>query len=1113
MPESRLAEIPGAEMARIKGDSPGRWLFKIEARRRGEVSWVNLSDVAGGDWAQEISYRGGTPDAVVSEANVNFIRKSNGRTLAPGITLEAFNQVASEFKPFLHPDTEIRVYAANLVKTDPDSAASYRPWFIHDLHVVEWPADTVSTLTRSLDARIEDAEIEEEEERGAPDPGTPVTSETQGLLNRWLEDPPTVYTPVSLAGIGIGPYKPAGKLGQQVRTNAQEAFAGDARYVWDNGTSAFRYTLYSPPRDKTTPDLYLTASQVREIPGLSETGEHIRTAFSITFTDEDGRIVRRNKTVTYPAGSPSYRRRWMGMVEGEKSPIKTVAQADAMLDFAAHDLSKPLAEMRLRIPFLPWIGLHDMIEIGPDFARFDISTQWSVVGFSHMVNATERYTDVEVRGGGPVGQFYAWQRRAASVPDEDPTSRNLYDFRREQQATGEVWSWQRGRTVHSVWAAVATFDLPEMPEHKDTLVAGREKLTTDSVFMPYPAAGRYTVAYVEPYDSLLRRGDPWIKPIIGTPPEIYPDVDFDESADGTETTVTVAMTDPRGVITGTDIYLTYPGAAETGPFAATPTAPLTWEYTYPLHPDHGVYVRGVHPRNDGGPAITWGPLLSDTDKIPAIPSVRKEQTGSNVTVLVDGLDTDTASLWYREDVGGVLGAETEIAPRGSDPRFGSFVVVAGGTARRFRIYGKNSAGEAGLYKDFGVDAYVPPPVVPEYLELLLEVLSSNATTVTVRATAQGATGADVTFLSTSGSATYASGPLPLVATPSPATWVFNRGAINAGVGQAMFAATKTGFESDTDTVAIEEQGRDTIPLQMRARVISATGTQIVVRVAVANAYPDALNDVTVVYASQGVASVSPASGQVVGGSNLTASLDTTWYMDFTVDLGTTPGRVTFTASTAGRLSDSDAVDPPAADRRNGVAEVLSANAAYEGGDAYVTTHHDPDTWTGTAAGQYRLDGGTPVTFDIDSAFVGRFNFPQSDTATIEVEIRGSTASGVWATEWFPLEADRYDPGPPTLISVTPFVQDTGSPGDDVYTALVNGRNMVGLTAGVSYYKGVGLRSTQTFAITSDTQALEWTDTGAGDGVSDQHYMVVQLYDAGTGATYGSITSRTVVSVI
>ena len=690
-------------------------------RRRGEATWTNMSDLLGTDWVAQIPTAAiGTPDSPVRQFVVHFIRQSDGRSLAPGMANDPFNQVLGAFKPFIHPDTEVYVESANLVKTAGDETAVWRR--VHNGVITDdaWPGEDVVATCKSLDWLVEDTDIEEEEARGAPDPGTPLDDEVQSLVDRWMDEPVTVFHPDG-AGIGVGPYKPAvGKLGAQIRALAARQ-AWDARYMWDEATNSEQYTLYDPPRDKTTPDLVLAADQVREVTEVGESSDSVRNDFVYIFIDETGRQVTRTRRTVYPVGSPSYRRRFMRIVDTEV--VKTIAQADAVLASADNDISKPLAQKRIRINYNPYLQLHDVIQTQPDDIRFDTSTIWAIVGGNHSVTPEDRYTELELRGGGPVGQFHRWKVREAGTVPDDLDARSLYDvWEGVPQADGSLApTWKRMPLVNSVRGAAAVFPLPERSDHRVQLLGGTDSedvvwpsqmalLRTDSILIPPAPQGYYSLAYVQPYDALLRQGRPWTKIMHGVAPEIrLQSLVFTENEGGTESTAHLVMIDPRGVLSAMVYYLVNVGV-QTGPFAATLVSPLTWEVSYALHPDHPVGITFHGQRNDGWPDWVYGPLFGDTDKVPRKPDVRLILgAGAARTAYVDSPDTDAVGHLYRLVTGGVEGPDVAIAPRGSDARYGAFNVTASeGGQLVYHVYAYNAADVLSVdYFDLRVDAYIP----------------------------------------------------------------------------------------------------------------------------------------------------------------------------------------------------------------------------------------------------------------------------------------------------------------------------------------------------------------------------------------------------------------------
>lgn len=216
--------------------------------------------------------------------------------------------------------------------------------------------------------------------------------------------------------------------------------------------------------------------------------------------------------------------------------------------------------------------------------------------------------------------------------------------------------------------------------------------------------------------------------------------------------------------------------------------------------------------------------------------------------------------------------------------------------------------------------------VPEQQDTLLytactaSITDSDATTVTVTVTATASVGTPTVGLVSVTGATinsgHAAGTFTYAQNGTDNVWVFDRAAFQSGGGQAVFKSVLTGYVDDTDSVEIDEQGRDTIPLLCRARVTASDNDEVTVRVAVADPYPQGAGSATITYQNQGTGGVTPASGgTVTPASTLTEAAGT--YVDYTITrpaFGAGTGRVTFTATASGRTSDSDAVEVPAQER-------------------------------------------------------------------------------------------------------------------------------------------------------------------------------------------------------
>lgn len=213
-----------------------------------------------------------------------------------------------------------------------------------------------------------------------------------------------------------------------------------------------------------------------------------------------------------------------------------------------------------------------------------------------------------------------------------------------------------------------------------------------------------------------------------------------------------------------------------------------------------------------------------------------------------------------------------------------------------------------------IDAQDVPPSGLVYAQCVAQVTASSETDVTVTVTGDSALGSpQVKLVSIAGTAVKTAGANAGTLVASGSAWTFSRGAFADGPSQLVFAAEGAGLISDTDLVEVPERGRDTVALFVRARVTASTETDVTVRVAVADPFPQGLDSATIAYVATGLSGISPASGQTVTPA-ATITEGPATYVDFTVPrpaAGAPVGRVTFTVTAASRVSDSDAVDVPA----------------------------------------------------------------------------------------------------------------------------------------------------------------------------------------------------------
>lgn len=267
----------------------------------------------------------------------------------------------------------------------------------------------------------------------------------------------------------------------------------------------------------------------------------------------------------------------------------------------------------------------------------------------------------------------------------------------------------------------------------------------------------------------------------------------------------------------------------------------------------------------------------------------------------------------------------------------------------------------------------------KYVQTLSRIIASDETTVTVQVDASP-NFASVMLVDTTGSTSIISGASVMTPVPSGSTWVLARGAETGPVGQAQFRGTADGHVPDDHVTVVPQQGRDTVPLTMLARVWAAGSDKdnVSVRVYVADPYPSA--NITIQHTAVGTGAVTPASPLTIPAASVTSDITTTGFVQILIpkpEFGSPTGRVALEAFATGRLQAVDAVDVPTKDKDTTSApitlELDSANGNYRwkpsafddaDGSAVAVTASGPVpafiyNSSGALLGSYSTSDGTP----------------------------------------------------------------------------------------------------------------------------------------------------------
>lgn len=670
----------------------------------------DLTDTEGRNWVVAAEW-GATVDEPGSTATIAVRREAFGVSLSPFVEDSPVNHPGGgAYAPLVDTRREIRLETETRERGEAPGSLTMRPVFEG---VVETPetasGGNISLACHDKWAALVAAQIEEPRDYGS-DAGTLVHLVIQQMLDDTLGvGVVTLHAPTPPA-FAVTPYRQeAGSLGEAIRGLAMLP-GWDLRYLWSETLGEYVLTLYEPDRVASTALHTFTPSEYLKVNGFRINPANVRNRIRVSYTDA-ATGKQEFVEVEDAASIAKYGLQFMHLRE-QNSPIDTAAEATTMATAALSDLADPLAEMEVELLYWWRAELGDLytFQAGPGTRHFDADQTLAVVGYRNTLSRERRRTILTLRGR-PAGAYSAWLRREVQLAGEnasDPEAFAVTDLEFRGSVGGvRTYRVRMGTAVTEAHVHFAFFSGSVPADYIDQvyLIENLQYVLTadgDEFTVNEPIVGEFLRGVVIPRvalgdGSLVPSGQGWEFQVDGSEPPIVPDdPTFTESGDGTASVVSLGILDPRGVVTGVSVFLIEVGV-ESGPFAML-LAAGTYSYGFSLHPDHAVLVRLRINRSDGGDPIWLGPYSADTDKVPSIPDVRRARLDAEETLLVDAPDTDTVSLWYREEIAGVPGSEVAIAPRGVDPRFGSFVVTAANAERTFRVYGKNSAGVVGEYR-------------------------------------------------------------------------------------------------------------------------------------------------------------------------------------------------------------------------------------------------------------------------------------------------------------------------------------------------------------------------------------------------------------------------------
>lgn len=484
-------------------------------------TWIDLSDYFGVDWHDSIEWDDVVEDQGVS-GSISLRREVFDLSMVPTRTLAVTNTttVAGEL---LRLTALVRLEVAVVpLGTGRDGVvlSDWLPVFRGEITGIDSASDPVRVELYDLSAALQDTWIEPDRSTSPPtdrsygtETGTPVDPELQQIVDDnepptvgYVGGKPTIYSPVA-SGVMVRTWTTApSKHVMAELQSVVEQFGWDIRYRWDDRRQEFRFMLTEPPRTRVwaTGDPVIDDATILERTRLEISRDDIRNALEGEYGDEDpdhvGTIKRQTVLVENAASIAKYGRRYARIGLGSDSQVNDLAGATRVINAALSDLSAPLADAEVTLPFRHHFEVHDVVKCVADGVHFDVDTTMATVGVRQKLKAGSARTTLVQRGTVPSGARWRWFDMivmvghiggSSTTPPAAPTG-----FAGTKLANGISWRWdvpkfrgsRRYRETEIHWSTTSGFT-PSGSTLKG-LVRGAGALSVDGVTPGVPLYGR-----------------------------------------------------------------------------------------------------------------------------------------------------------------------------------------------------------------------------------------------------------------------------------------------------------------------------------------------------------------------------------------------------------------------------------------------------------------------------------------------------------------------------------------------------------------------------------------------------------------------------------------------
>jgi len=420
----------------------------------GTGTFHNLSSLFGQNFVKSVTWTESMDDRTAT-FTVVLVREIYFRSLAWQVQASQPNQITGSYSGLVQAGRAIKIYTwvypldDNAIANPQDGTQILS--LIGNIDTVD-PGSTdfeIQVTGRDMGGRVADRVAEQTYLLNQTLSETLEQSMSNDVISNIYTPPggsidptfPPLYVPVSPGWVlsQLGKIDAGQGCLDQLSQMAQQ-IGWDCRFLWDNGTSAFRLTLWLPNRTATTVVESFAPAQVLSCSQIITDASFVRNVIQVGYAQNPppAGSVNGGAFQGSPFGSiiasssvsiAKYGRKYAGIALGASSNIADSAHGVALANAVLADLEEPIALFQPVLLFRPEVMLGDYVQFSAPTPWFDVFQRFAIYAITHTFQfpnedgkSAEATTQLTCRGY-PSTAIYDWMQAIAG-PGTAPALKN-----------------------------------------------------------------------------------------------------------------------------------------------------------------------------------------------------------------------------------------------------------------------------------------------------------------------------------------------------------------------------------------------------------------------------------------------------------------------------------------------------------------------------------------------------------------------------------------------------------------------------------------------------------------------------------------------------------------